>query len=338
MKFKIALILSVALVLNLSPANIHSAKAVDILWEPGVGGDLGGEAPGLVPGAGIRTTGLLVNKSNPDELIMKIVMRDSFENRPFSAKGRNLGMWIYWPRNYCWSEKTCDGLLTVAVPSNPASYPSTKSDQFVYVASHDKGSNVNKKVTECKAPWWIENTYGARDTWAFAVSITCLGIPKDFGWYAYSSIDIGQKDIVWDFTSVQTITYPFHELAAGAAAKNKDSTLPAQSNKQICVVATTGKGYDEALDFEEQCSDSKSQWELSFCDSHTKSDLEVFKNKKWIKVKSVMSTVGSCDDPTLPNSFTHKGPLLGKYRIKNYGNNKFTTSYLNLKTYKKIVA
>lgn len=215
-----------SLVVSLLPLSFQSASAVDILWNPGVSNDLSGVGAGLVPGADIRNTGLLVNKSNPDELIMKIFMIDSFEDKPFSGKGRNMAMWIYWPKNYCWSKDTanCEGLFTVGIPINPSSYPSAKSSEYVLVQKHEKASNVDVKPTTCKAPWWIESTYKTRDTWAFAVSITCLGIPKEFGWYAFSQIDIGQKDVVSDFTLVQTITYPFHELAAKAYKKPVDLT------------------------------------------------------------------------------------------------------------------
>ena len=207
-----------ALLWCILPTHFQTANAVDVLWQPGVGNDLNDTAPGLVPGAKIRETGLLVYKENPDELIMKIVMNDTFEDKPFTGKGRNMAMWIYWPQNYCWSKEkaNCDGLFTVGDPINPASYPSSKSSEYVVVQKHNKASNVDIKSTECKTPWWIESTYKSRDTWAFAVSITCLGIPKEFGWYAFSQIDIGQKDIVSDFTQVQTITYPFHELAKSA--------------------------------------------------------------------------------------------------------------------------
>ena len=327
-------------VLSVLPSNFQVANSTEILWNPGVGNDLFGAGAGLVPGAGIRNTGLLVNKSNPDELIMKIIMSDSFEDKPFTGKGRNMAMWIYWPKNYCWSKDTanCEGLFTVGEPSSPFSYPSAKSSEYVFVQKHEKASNVNRTATTCKAPWWIESTYKSRDTYAFAVSITCLGIPKEFGWYAFSEIDIGQKDIVADFTAVQTITYPFHELAASAAAKNKDSTLSTQSKKQICVLATTGKGYDSVGDFDEQCSESGIQWEFIYCDVHTKADLEVFQNKKWKKVKTIKGGKGYCDDPALTNTFTFNSPLLGKHRIKNYGNKKFTTSYIDLKIYRKDIA
>ena len=214
--FSKVLLLSL-LLSHLSP-NVQTASAVDILWQPGVGNDLGGAATGLIPGAGIRGTGLLVYKENPDLLIMKIIMDESFEDKPFSAKGRNMAMWIYWPKDYCWgeNEKNCEGLFTISIPDSPTSYPAIKSSEYVFAYSHDKEANKNRQVTSCKAPWWIENTYRSRDTWAFALSITCLGIPKNFGWYAYSSIDLGQTDVVTDFTSVQTISYPFHELAKPA--------------------------------------------------------------------------------------------------------------------------
>jgi hypothetical protein len=329
-----------SLVVSLLPSNFQVANSNEILWNPNTGNDLSGASAGLVPGAGIRNTNLLVYKSNPDELIIRTTMNDSFEDKPFTGKGRNMGLWIYWPLDYCWSKDkaNCEGLFIVGEPFNPSSYPSAKSSEYVFVAKHDKAANIDVKPTTCKAPWWIESINKSRDTWSIAVSITCLGIPKEFGWYAYSEISIGQKDVVADFTKVQMITYPFHELAASAAAKNKESILPAQSKKQICVLAKTGKGYDEVIDFEEQCSDSNSQWEFTYCDSHTRSDLEIFQNKKWKRVKTVKATKEYCDDPNLSNSFTHKSPLIGKYRIKSYGNSKFTTAYLNLEIYRKDIA
>jgi len=213
---KILKVSLLSLVVSLLPSSFQSANSSEILWNPGVGNDLNSAGAGLVPGAGIRNTGLLVNKSNPDELIMKIIMSESFEDKPFTGKGRNMAMWIYWPKNYCWSKDTanCEGLFTVGEPFSPSSYPNAKSSEYVFVQKHEKASNVNVTATTCKAPWWIDSTYKSRDTWAFAVSITCLGIPKEFGWYAFSQIDIGQKDIISDFTAVQTIIYPFHELAA----------------------------------------------------------------------------------------------------------------------------
>jgi hypothetical protein len=334
-----------SLVVSLIPSSFQSANSSEILWNPGIGNDLSGAGAGLVPGAGIRNTGLLVNKSNPDELIMKIIMSESFEDKPFSGKGRNMGIWIYWPKNYCWGEGTanCEGLFIVGIPLNPPSYPSAKSSEYVFVNKHDKAANVDVKPTTCKAPWWIESTYKSRDTWSFAVSITCLGIPKEFGWYAYSEISIGQKDIVADFTTVQTITYPFHDLAASAASKNTQNkdVLPRifdETNKQVCVLGTTGKGYAEVTDIgDEQCSDLSS-WQFNYCDVQPRAELQIFKNKKWQKVKQVKGVKGESCETDKVYEFTFSTPLLGQYRIKHYGNSKLLNSYINLKIYKKNVA
>jgi hypothetical protein len=329
-----------SLVLSLLPSSFQSVNAVDTLWNPGVSNDLSNAGTGLVPGAGIRNTGLLVNKSNPDELIMKIIMSDSFEDKPFSAKGRNMAMWIYWPKDYCWSKETanCEGLFTVGEPFNPSSYPSAKSSEYVFVQKHVKASNVDVNPTTCKAPWWIESTYKNRDTWSFAVSITCLGIPKEFGWYAFSQIDIGQKDVVSDFTSVQTIVYPFHELAASAAAKNSQTApglpLADENSKQVCVTGTGIDGYRD-----EQCTDS-GNWAFQVCEANPKADLQILRNKKWVKLKTVngVKNLVECpSDEKVTGYYFYRftGGLVGDYRIKNYGSKKYSTGYIKLKVIKK---
>ena len=223
---KILKVILLSLIVSLLPSNFQVANSAEILWNPGVSNDLYGAGTGLVPGARIKNTNLLVEKSNPDELIMKVIMSESFEDKPFTGKGRNMAMWIYWPTDYCWgkSPPNCEGLYIVPQPFSPSTYPSAKSSEFVFVEKHNKAANVDVKPTPCKAPWWIESTNKSRDTWSFAVSITCLGIPKEFGWYAYSSINLGQENVVSDFTRVQMITYPFHDLAAKAYKKPVDLT------------------------------------------------------------------------------------------------------------------
>ena len=333
---KILKVSLLSLVVSLLPSNFQVANSTEILWNPGVSNELSGAGAGLVPGAKIRNTGLLVNKSNPDELIMKIIMTESFEDKPFTGKGRNMAMWIYWPKDYCWSKDTanCEGLFTVGEPFSPSSYPSAKSSEYVFVQKHEKASNVNVTATTCKAPWWIESTYKSRDTWAFAVSITCLGIPKEFGWYAFSQIDIGQKDVVSDFTQVQTITYPFHDLAASAAAKNKEPTLSTQSNKQVCVTGTDKRGFSD-----EQCTTGNT-WVYQFCELAPFNDLQILKNKKWTKLSTIR---GVRDLELCPNddkysgyySFKIEGAMISKYRLKSYGNKKYPTDYMNLKITRK---
>lgn len=218
-------IILLSLVVSLIPSNFQTANANEILWNPTLSGDWDKPAD-LVPGAALRQQGVKVYKSNPDEMILQIQMAQSFEDRPFSGKGRNLAMWLYWPKDYCWTKEdaNCEGLFTIRPPDMPATYPSTKSSEFVFVMRHDKASNVNRRATECKAPWWIDSTFNYRDTLNFAVSITCIGLPKSFGTYAYSSIDIGQTNPATQFTPYNTISYPFHDLAAKAYKKPVDLT------------------------------------------------------------------------------------------------------------------
>jgi hypothetical protein len=214
---------------------------------------LAGSIVGLVPGASIRTTGLLVYKSNPDELIVKIIMNDSFEDRPFSGKGRNLGMmlWIGKDQNCVYSDRLdCDRMQTIWAPTNPASYPLSKSTEYVFVYNRDQKLKEAPKSTGCKAPWWIDSTYQSRDTWNFAISITCLGLPKEFGWYGYSSIDIGQVDVKTDFTAIYSTTYPFHDLAANAAKNSQSSSNGGEKSdliNRLKQLSKSGKSQSKAL-------------------------------------------------------------------------------------------
>lgn len=326
-----------SLLLSLVPVQIQTASAVDILWQPGVGNNLSASGEGLVPGARIRNTGLLVYKENPDELIMSIVMNDTFEDKPFTGKGRSMAMWIYWPTDYCWGtdKANCDGLFTVSVPSSPSSYPSGKSTEYVFIQKHEKASNVDVKATNCKAPWWIESTFKSRDTWSFAISITCLGIPKEFGWYAFSEIDLGQSKIVADFTQVQTISYPFHELAA-SAAKKPQTIATASDGKQVCVTAISGAGYDTKGEvLIEKCSETNN-WELILCVAHPKSDLQALRNKKWQKIKALKRNA-NCESDDFPYSFTIRSSSTEKLRVKSYGNEKnYETSYIELRVSRKV--
>jgi len=341
---KILRVILLSFIISLLSSNIQVANSNEILWNPGLGSDIN-SPPNLIPGAKIRNTGMLVYKSNPDELIMKVTMSDSFEQMPFSGKGRNLGMTVWLGKEGCYysDRLDCQRIQTIWAPNNPSNYPSNKSSEYVSVYNRDVKFAETPIATSCKAFWWIDSTYKNRDTWAFSVSITCLKIPKEFGTYAFSSIDLGQKDVAFDFSAPLNLTYPFHDLAASAAAKNtqSDPSLPSifnQTDKQVCVLGTTGKGYDEVSDIgEEQCSDSNS-WVFNYCDVQPRAELQIFKNKKWQKVKQVKGVKGESCETDKVYEFTFSTPLLGQYRIKHYGNSKLLNSYINLKIYKKNIA
>ena len=314
------LIVSVSLILNPITANADS-----LLWESPLSGV--STAPLDIPkSATLRGLGTSIYQSNPDELIFKIVMAGSLEEKPFQSSSRDLTVWIYWPFTGCWSAdtKNCAGLFTLSAPTYSSIYPTTKSTQHIFAMSHDKASNINVKATSCKIPWWISNSYYERDTVNFAVSITCIGIPKDFGFYGYSGITSNGSKIN-SFTDFQTTTNPFHNLAAGYA----NQVEPEISQPSICVSGTVGTGTSKVT-LEEQCEEN-SPWEFSFCDAHPLADLQVYRSKAWRKMQSVKGIRDETCDLITPYLFNFtNSSLTQKFRIKSYGNKKYKVAYINL--------
>jgi len=316
----VLLIASVSLTLNPVTAN-----ADNLLWESPLSGI--STAPIDIPiSATLRGLKASIYQSNPDELIFKIIMAGTLEDKPLASTSRDLTVWIYWPYLGCWSKdkKDCAGLFTLTAPKNPSSYPAIKSTQYIYAMSHDKSSNVNVKASNCKVPWWISTSYYERDTINFAVSITCLGIPKEFGFYGYSGI-ISNGSQINSFTHYQSTTNPFHNLAAGYVNQVESE----KSQQSICVSGTVGTSSNKQT-LEEQCADNSS-WEFSFCNAHPLADLQVYRSKTWRKIQTVQGIKdGTCDliSPYLFN-FTNSS-LTQKFRIKNYGNKKYKDSYINL--------
>jgi hypothetical protein len=314
------LIVSVSLILNPITANADS-----LLWESPLSGV--STAPLDIPkSATLRGLGTSIYQSNPDELIFKIVMAGSLEEKPFQSSSRDLTVWIYWPFTGCWSAdtKNCAGLFTLSAPTYSSIYPTTKSTQHIFAMSHDKASNINVKATSCKIPWWISNSYYERDTVNFAVSITCIGIPKDFGFYGYSGITSNGSKIN-SFTDFQTTTNPFHNLAAGYA----NQVEPEISQPSICVSGTVGTGTSKVT-LEEQCEENSS-WEFSFCDAHPLADLQVYRSKAWRKMQSVKGIRDETCDLITPYLFNFtNSSLTQKFRIKSYGNKKYKVAYINL--------
>jgi hypothetical protein len=316
------LIVSVSLILNPITANAES-----LLWESPLSGV--STAPLDIPkSATLRGLGTSIYQSNPDELIFKIVMAGTLEEKPFQSSSRDLTVWIYWPFTGCWSadKNNCAGLFTLSAPTYSSIYPTTKSTQHIFAMSHDKASNINVKATSCKIPWWISNSYYERDTVNFAVSITCLGIPKDFGFYGYSGITSNGSKIN-SFTDFQTTTNPFHNLAAGYANQVElDINQPL-----ICVSGAVGTGTSKVT-LEEQCTENSS-WEFSYCNSSPLADLQVYRSKTWRKIQTVKGIKDdtTCEDLSRPYIFNFtNSSLTEKFRIKNYGNKKFKDSYMNL--------
>ena len=318
----VAVLLIASVSLTLNPI---TASADSLLWESPLSGV--STAPLDIPkSATLRGLKTSIYQSNPDELIFQIIMAGSLEDKPSALASRDLTVWIFWPYIGCWSEdnKNCAGLFTLSAPTYSSIYPTAKSTQYIYAMSHDKQSNTNQKTTNCKVPWWISNSYYERDTVNFAVSITCLDIPKDFGFYGYSGITSNGSQIN-SFTDFQTTTNPFHNLAARHAQQAESEV----SQPSICVSGSVGTGANK-IALEEQCADSSS-WEFSFCDASPLADLQVYRSKAWRKIQTVKGMKDDTCDLMTPYlfSFTNSS-LTQKFRIKNYGNKKYKDSYVNL--------
>jgi len=318
----VLLIASVSLTLNPITANAES-----LLWESPLSG-VSTEPLDIPKSATLRGLKTSIYQSNPDELIFQIIMAGSLEDKPSVLASRDLTVWIFWPYIGCWSEdkKNCAGLFTLSAPTYSSIYPTAKSTQHIYAMSHDKQSNINRKATNCKVPWWISNSYYERDTVNFAVSITCLDIPKDFGFYGYSGITSNGSQIN-SFTDFQTTTNPFHNLAARYAQQAE----PEVSQPSICVSGTVGTGTSKVT-LEEQCTENSS-WEFSYCNSSPLADLQVYRSKTWRKIQTVKGIKDdtTCEDLSRPYIFNFtNSSLTEKFRIKNYGNKKLKDSYMNL--------
>ena len=176
------------------------------------------------------------------------------------------------------------------------------------------------------------------------MSISCLGITSTFASYVFSGYDIGLTPMPYQFTPPNYADNPYFQLAKQSYDKNGgkqglSKTAPiagsTAGSKQVCVSASSGTGYSEKFTLDEQCSDSN-VWEFTYCDVHPKSELQVFKNKRWQKVKIVNGvSEGACEDVDQPYEYIQSSPLIGKYRVKHYGDKRFSTAYLNLKIERK---
>ena len=332
--------LILSLVLSIIPSNFQVANSTEILWNPGLGNDFY-TPENLVPGAKIRNTGVLIYKSNPDELIMKVVMDDSFEDKPFTSKGRYLAMNILVGRSGCeliGSDYKCEKVQTVSNPENPTNYPTSKSSQTVDIYDREVTFGPKRVPTGCKAPWWIESTFKPRDTWAFAISITCINLPKEFGFYGVSEINLGQNNPAYHASQSNFVTYPFHELAKAAADRALKNSPQVGKMKEVC---ETFMKRPNSSDWEPylEC-ETKGSYELSNCSLHPRGDLQMYKNGDWIKIKTMRGKKTGCFENRYlyEHVVNFKTPFEREYRWKEYGKSKLKTDYYYIKISQKLVA
>jgi hypothetical protein len=315
------------IIVSLLVSHPQAANAQELLWRSPLSGV--STAPLDLPlNATMRGVSSSLYNTNPDELVFKIIMSNTLEKQPFSSNLRDLTIWIYWPFTGCWSDsrQNCDGLFTITAPTSPSNYPTVKSSQYVFAVKHEKVSNKNATRTDCRVPWWIDQSYYERDTLNFAVSITCLGLPKEFGFYGYSGIESQGKTII-TFSDFQTTTNPFHNLASQQVQKTT-TDLPLS---KVCI-SCSGSA---AKDFEEKCVEEDTNWDYSFCSSHPKTNLQVFRNKKWRTLTTINGVKDEDCGKQTPYFFEFTNDLADfskaeKFRFYNFGNKRFKPEILNL--------
>lgn len=328
---------SVSIVVLISTLTISGAKAEEdyllrVDMSQGVTWDSSQAVPKI---AKLKQLRYRIPQINPDLLIAQVVMDYPLENASSVLDSKwNLGIWIYGPTIYCLSDDSCTSILIVR-----PSYNQKSSIQIL-----KKANDTARTISDCPSNYTVSKNENNDSIIAFSMSISCLGIPSTFASYVFSGYDIGLTPMPYQFTQPNFIENPYFQLAKQSYDKNGgkqglSKTTPTAGStaggKQVCVSATSGTGYSEKFTLDEQCSDSN-EWEFTYCDVHPKAELQVFKNKKWQKVKIVNGvSEGACEDVDQPYEYTQSSPLIGKYRVKHYGDKKFSTAYLNLKIERK---
>ena len=338
MKKRLTRLVTIAFLLSLVTSNVQTAStAEDYLLSVDMSriDQWSNNDSRLLPkSAQINQVRYRIPSSNPDNLIGQIVLDYPLADKQelYNSKW-TLGLWIYGQALYCAGDKSCDFILNVY-----AKYP-----KAISILTWKKSTDEKSVVSDCPGTHYISDADGT-SVINFSMSISCLNLPKQFASYAYSGFDVGTTPTPHDFTSGGYVENPFHQLAKQSYDKNGgkqglSKTTPTAGStaggKQVCVSATSGTGYSEKCTLDEQCSDSN-QWEFTYCDVHPKAELQVFKNKRWQKVKIVNGvSEGTCEDVDQPYEYIQSSPIIGKYRVKHYGDKKFSTAYLNLKIERK---
>jgi hypothetical protein len=274
--------------------------------------------------------------SNPDNVTVQVVLANPLENPNSILDSKwNFGTWIYGPSLYCLNDNTCSFILIVRPNYN----------QQARIQIFKKADDKDYVNSDCPATYSVGKNENNDSVISYNLSITCLNIKATFASYTFSGYDIGFADIPYQYTVPSyVINTDYYELAKQSYDKNGgkqglSKTAPTAGStaggKKVCVSASSGTGYSKKFTLDEQCSDSN-QWEFTYCDVHPKAELQVFKNKRWQKVKIVNGvSEGACEDVDQPYEYIQSSPLIGKYRVKHYGDKKFSTAYLNLKVERK---
>lgn len=273
--------------------------------------------------------------SNPDNLVAQIVLLEKNNNIDTSElfDKWNLNLWIWGPNLECIDTNNCDYILRIIPNIN---MDSDSKQNTIRLLKRQTAQEFT--VLDCPSKWREGTTSTGNAMISLSLSLSCLNIQSSFAFYAYSGYDIGAEEEAKQYTLSYLISNDYFNLAKQAYENNggrKGLDTPdwtSESNRQLCVTATTGAGYAKKVSINEQCTDDTKTWQYTYCGVHPKSDLEVMTSKKWKKVKTYLGIKSkNCIDSSTPYEYNFSRQLeLEKVRIKNYGTSKFKTGYLNV--------
>jgi len=325
--FRVSLL---SLLLSSLPSNIYSANsAEDFLLRVDTSQGTTADSSQAVPNiAKLKQMRFRTLTSNPDNLKVQVVLANPLNNPNDILDSKwNIGTWIYGPSLYCLNDDTCSFILVVRPNYN----------QQAQIKIYKKADDKDGVISDCPATYTVEKNENKDTVISYSLSITCLNIKATFASYTFSGYDLGFTDIPYQYTQPSYVTNDvYFELAKQSYDRNggkqglNKQTSSAEKESEICVTASNKTGdYSD-----EQCTEG-SQWEFSFCDSNPKSDLQILKNKKWVKLRTSkgVKDIEKCPDVEKTSSvyfYQYYGETIGKHRIKTYGSKKFSTGYVDL--------
>ena len=226
---------------------------------------------------------------------------------------------------------------------NPKDFGSV-GEEFIYIQKHSKGLVNSPTKLDCLAPWWIESTYIKRDTWAFVISASCLGLHK------LST----KKDLFNQYFLTAFVTWDDNSNGStGLRSKEEYDLLWREGEVFHCIspVTTVGKQIKASSpnNDPEYCSLNPSQWVLDFeCSIYPKADIEILRGGKWVKYRSALrgtsvaaaNLSGALDEEQCKGNaakpFHHvaHAPLGPKYRVKFFGLKNVDNTIVEMKIFR----
>jgi hypothetical protein len=218
-------------------------------------------------------------------------------------------------------------------------------EEFIYIQKHSKGLVDSPTKLDCLAPWWIESTYIKRDTWAFVISASCLGLHK------LST----KKDMFNQYFLTAFVTWAVVDKNGynGLRSKEVIDTLWSEGDTFHCIspVTTAGKQIKASSpnNDPEYCSLNPSQWVLDFeCSVYPKADIEILRGGKWVKYRAALrgTSVAAANLSSVLNEEQCKGnaekpfhyvahaPLGPNYRVKFFGLKNVDNTIVNMKIFR----